>query len=529
MFPGSATAPAHDPLGGSRVSVVYPSVHPGGYPGGYVQQSPMTTTRLSATTRAVTAPTTYVQAGAPAGASFVAPPRIVSMAPQQQQQQQQQQQHPQGGHVMTASYGAHGQTVQFRPSFVAAPGMGMNSAAVSASGSVAAPAGAMTMPAGAVMKYAPSSVSMVQAAPHTMVVAGAPPMMTVPSTMPPMPMVVRAAAPVPEVKPAQSASSEYVASLEKRLADLEIIHAQRTHSAFVFIKPHAVTDQVRELVRDHLASVGIFVLDEGTISAEEIDEQMLIDTHYGAIAAKAVKLKPADLTVQPKAKESFEMLFGMSWEQALEEGSVFNAIDGAEVLGITTEELGQKWGELQKDVDMLKFGGGFYCGKVENIFVINGFYLNMRSKFTVPGTCIYYFHTEWDARALSWADFRGKVLGATDPAAAEPNSARNLILHNWEALGLASCPDTGDNGVHASASPFEALAERANWLGASIDNDFFGRALLASGLPLSTIQEWCSDPTVTFEDQKQSLFDLLEDLNARDCLSKASAILQESS
>ena len=51
--------------------------------------------------------------------------------------------------------------------------------------------------------------------------------------------------------------------------------------------------------------------------------------------------------------------------------------------------------------------------------------------------------------------------------------------------------DTGDNGVHASASPFEALAERSNWLRASISKDAFGKALLASGIPLPLLtKEW---------------------------------------
>ena len=51
--------------------------------------------------------------------------------------------------------------------------------------------------------------------------------------------------------------------------------------------------------------------------------------------------------------------------------------------------------------------------------------------------------------------------------------------------------DTGDNGVHASASPFEALAERSNWLRASISKDPFGKALLASGIPLNLLtKEW---------------------------------------
>ena len=45
--------------------------------------------------------------------------------------------------------------------------------------------------------------------------------------------------------------------------------------------------------------------------------------------------------------------------------------------------------------------------------------------------------------------------------------------------------------MHASASPFEALAERSNWLRASISKDAFGKALLASGIPLPLLtKEW---------------------------------------
>ena len=39
----------------------------------------------------------------------------------------------------------------------------------------------------------------------------------------------------------------------------------------------------------------------------------LIDTHYGAIAAKAVKLKPKDLVVQEKAQEEFEKMLPGQW------------------------------------------------------------------------------------------------------------------------------------------------------------------------------------------------------------------------
>ena len=89
----------------------------------------------------------------------------------------------------------------------------------------------------------------------------------------------------------------------------------------------------------------------------------------------------------------------------------------------------------------------------EPLFVINGFYMSMREKFTLPEAKLHYFVVDWSADALSWEDFRGKVLGATDPATAEDGAIRKMILDKWEELGLKSLPNVGDNGVHASASP----------------------------------------------------------------------------
>jgi len=160
----------------------------------------------------------------------------------------------------------------------------------------------------------------------------------------------------------------------------------------------------------------------------------------------------------------------------------------------------------------------------ESIFVINGFYMAMREKFTKPSASIYYYLVEWDPAKLSWEDFRGKVLGATDPSTAADGSLRKEIFAKWQPLGLASEPNVGDNGVHASASPFEALAERLNWMGASLEEDPFGKAMIAAGIPKATIMEWTKDPQVPFEGKKASLFDLLEDLDYGECLTKAQQI-----
>jgi hypothetical protein len=94
-------------------------------------------------------------------------------------------------------------------------------------------------------------------------------------------------------------------------------------------------------------------------------------------------------------------------------------------------------------------------------------------------------------------------------------------LNSYKELGLTSVPNKGDNGVHASASPFEGLAEKMNWLGSSVDTDAFGKALLEAGLSKETIADWSVDPRVNMPDgEKGSVFDALEDMNVDPCLAK---------
>jgi len=269
------------------------------------------------------------------------------------------------------------------------------------------------------------------------------------------------------------------------------------NSAFVFVKPHAVTDAVTSLVEETLKAKSLTVLSKGSLSAEEIDKGMLIDQHYYAIASKATLRKPEEL---PVPKDKFEAKFGVSWDKVLEDKKAFNALDACAHLGINADELNAAWPNAVKE----KFGGGFYCGLVtiegkEPVYVFNGFFMAMRANFVKPGASISYFVVEWNAADLSWEDFRGKVLGPTNPADAPEDSLRGVILAKWEELGLKSKPNTGDNGVHASASPFEGLAERTNWLSAKVEEDSFGSALIANGISAETIKEWSVDPRVTWK------------------------------
>lgn len=291
------------------------------------------------------------------------------------------------------------------------------------------------------------------------------------------------------------------------------------NSAFVFVKPHANTEATRSLVKEKLESAGLTILSECDISGPEIDSKKLIDQHYYAIASKATILSAKDI---PVPTDKFEATFGEKWEDAVASGKACNAMEACEKFGCTADELNAAWGEAK----VTKFGGGFYCGLVtykgKSLYVFNAFFMSMRSKFVGASDSIHCYEVEWDSKTLSWSAFRNELLGPTDPADGPTGSIRKSILEQWKELGLSDVPNKGDNGVHASASPFEGLAEKNNWLERDISKDEFGAALLSRGLSLDTISKWSVDPRVELGEGegKGSVFDALEDMDADECAAK---------
>ena len=340
--------------------------------------------------------------------------------------------------------------------------------------------------------------------------------------------------------------------------------------AFVFTKPHANTQAVREVVLAKFGEVGIEVVTEGEIDGPTIDSKKLIDQHYYAIASKATLLPPAEL---PVPADKFSEKFGEEWSTVLAEGRAYNALGACEHLGIDATQLKVVWDAATTAGKLVKLGGGFYCGLLEPedkapIYCFNAFFMSMRGKFTAADASIHYYVVRFDPSTLAWADFRGKVLGPTDPAKAPEGSLRGMLMARWEELGLEGAPNTTDNGVHASASPFEGLAERMNWLQVPLAEDEFGKQLLAAGMSEEMIKAWSVDPQVAphadltrapnvevdhrsaggaafgegekgtrwglltphlsaqvalpgGEGKQGSLFDQLEDLDLAECLSKA--------
>jgi len=132
--------------------------------------------------------------------------------------------------------------------------------------------------------------------------------------------------------------------------------------ALIFIKPHAIYDQVKAFVAMEIANKGLTVLCEGEKSAEDIESSGAIDTHYASIAEAALTTEPADLNITDQKKKEFSTKFGTEWAAALDLGIILNAKQAGEKLEISGADLDQKWAK-NSDARM-KLAPGLY---VENI------------------------------------------------------------------------------------------------------------------------------------------------------------------
>ena len=113
------------------------------------------------------------------------------------------------------------------------------------------------------------------------------------------------------------------------------------NQAIVFLKPHAANDACDAFLKQHLEQAGITVTSSGIKRAAEIDEQKLIDQHYGSLADLAMGVQPGDMAVSPAALQAFEDAYGLKWAQALP--SMLRNDDALAQLGVDGLGLEAMW------------------------------------------------------------------------------------------------------------------------------------------------------------------------------------------
>jgi len=304
-------------------------------------------------------------------------------------------------------------------------------------------------------------------------------------------------------------------ALKKQLDERD---AKNTNHALLFIKPHGQVAAMKSFLEDAIIAAGMIITGAGDVNGKTIDEKGMIDSHYAAIAQYAMQTSPSDLPLSDASKAEFKKTYSAEWEASCKDGKVLNLKATAEKLKMSLEAVNDKVEVAKKDKLAIKLMPGCYCAhlKEDDIFVVNGFYGPMRAQFTAEAAKVSWYTVAWDESKLSWADFRGKFLGATDVTKADKESLRGKLFADHEKYGLPFVPDTSKNCIHGSASPLEGLNERLIWLaasGATLENDPFGKALVAAGLTSDNIKKALTNPTV----DGKPLFDVVEDQNAADC------------
>ena len=281
-----------------------------------------------------------------------------------------------------------------------------------------------------------------------------------------------------------------------------------TNLALGFIKPHAAkSDSLWNWIRAVLEQRGIHVSADTIVTGPEIREKGLIDRHYTVIARVGGCPHPQTLELNDTALTAFQSAFGLSWSQAAGRNLLFSGMAALEKLNVTPAALMELWAAAKT----AKIGPGFYVGAIQGIYVLNGFYPSIREIYTTDDALIRCFLLGFDGDVLPWKRFRVEVIGATNPAKAVADSIRGTLFHRREEFGLAM--DARDNVIHASASPFEAMMERAIWMpGFDPAADPLWQALAGSGISRSALAALAGqNPVVALDGQTASAIDHMED------------------
>jgi len=282
-----------------------------------------------------------------------------------------------------------------------------------------------------------------------------------------------------------------------------------------FVKPEITLpsdsiqlEKILDLVQDKIEEFGLNIHNIKLLSAKYLKEHNIIAQHYGVInkiASNAVEnlsegAKEKFIEFYGKPISEFKVLGGIEF---LEQYPMFNALS-----------IDLVW----QNVPTKKLAGGTYCAVLkldnETVHLINGFHSRQLEHFTEHGRSIVVFTLSGN---LSWADARGKFIGATNPSTATPGSLRRTFLELKDELGLAEISQ-GVNGVHLSAGPVEALIElsryNSNFSDKTHSKNFtdysFGKQLQANFTP-AQVETILANGNVDVNGKATSIFDLTEE------------------
>ncbi len=248
----------------------------------------------------------------------------------------------------------------------------------------------------------------------------------------------------------------------------------------------------------------------------------IVQEHYGVIDGIA---RAPSTALSESARKEFYNQFGRSLETV-------EIVGGMEYLERHPELTPDRLSRIWLDGDYRKLAGGTYCLYLEDekLYLFNGFYPRIIEHFTRSGATIVVMVLTGD---VDWADARGRFIGSTDPTQARPGSLRHTFLHKKRELGIPEI-SPNLNGAHLSAGPVESLVELMRFTsdrdgsdsGVSPSSFSFGRKL-AKRFSDDEIESILENPVVEWEGENISVFDLTEELNPKEALTRLAKVRRQ--
>lgn len=289
-----------------------------------------------------------------------------------------------------------------------------------------------------------------------------------------------------------------------------------THQFVLFLKPEvtAVHDGVRldavlDLVMEHLDRFGVEIHAARALPAADLEAHAIMDNHYGVINRIS---KQGEAALTDDARANLHQHFA----EDLAKGA--RVLGGHQFLADQPAFSSLALSALNDNIGTIKLGGGSYAMRLNllghSYILLNPFHAYQLVPYTTPGRAILVFEGR---SARDWADLRGKLTGATNPAKAAAGSIRASLLAKQDALGLKEV-NQGMNGIHLSAGPLEGMVELKRFFSdpeagtAPGWTDLaFGQALSAAGLDPEALAQ---NPDLNRDGKTVSAFDLTEEQNA---------------
>ena len=297
-----------------------------------------------------------------------------------------------------------------------------------------------------------------------------------------------------------------------------------------FIKPEITipsdTIQLTKIIRLIESKINKFRLSVATIriiNAAYLKKHSIIAQHYGVINKISANVRK---NISKDGIAKFEQLYSESFENAEIYGSI-------EFLNqyphFTPTGLSLLWQNSPTE----KLAGGTYAQKLvfdgKSVYLINGFHPRQLEHFIADDRSIVVFTLKGD---ISWKAARNNFIGKTNPGEAETGSIRNELLQRKKEFGLSEVSSSW-NGVHLSAGPVEGLVELLRY-----NSDFESGSLLKSGdfefgkilddaFGTEKMQWLIENPTVEFNGNQISIFDLTEELDSDVCIDTLKKVIAD--